>query len=74
MRYDVTKGDFVFVPKGVQHNYQSGIKGGKVLVISSSGLEKYFTEVAGILKTGRKVSIAILKGKGVTKIVSKCGN
>ena len=35
-------GDFVFIPKGVPHNYQSGPSGGKVIVISPAGLEKYF--------------------------------
>ena len=44
------KGDFVFIPKGVEHKYQSGPAGGRVLVISPAGLEKYFAEVADILK------------------------
>jgi uncharacterized RmlC-like cupin family protein len=34
--------DFVFIPKGISHIYQSGPNGRKVLVISSAGLEKYF--------------------------------
>jgi quercetin dioxygenase-like cupin family protein len=42
-------GDFVFIPKGIPHNYQSGSQGGKVLVISPAGLEGYFKEVADIL-------------------------
>jgi quercetin dioxygenase-like cupin family protein len=50
--YTAHSGDFVFVPQGVPHSYQSGIEGGKVLVVSPAGLEKYFSEVAGILKTG----------------------
>ena len=32
------KGDFVFIPKGVEHKYQSGPAGGRVLVISPAGL------------------------------------
>ena len=42
--------DFVFIPKGIPHNYQSGSNGRKVLVISSAGLEKYFKEVANVLQ------------------------
>ncbi len=48
----VTRGDFVFISKGVPHNYQSGANGGRVLVISPAGLEKYFQEVADKLKHG----------------------
>lgn len=44
--YLAKKGDFVFIPKGIEHRYQSGPAGGKVLVISPAGLEKYFAEVA----------------------------
>ncbi len=47
--YQARPGDFVFIPKGLPHNYQSGPQGGKVLVISPSGLEGYFKEVADIL-------------------------
>lgn len=43
-------GDFVFIPKGTPHNYQSGPEGGKVLVISPAGLEGYFAGVADALK------------------------
>jgi quercetin dioxygenase-like cupin family protein len=50
--YTAHCGDFVFIPQGVPHSYHSGSEGGKVLVISPAGLEKYFAEVAGILKTG----------------------
>lgn len=50
--HHVKKGDFVFVPKGTAHNYQSGPNGGKVLVISPPGLEKYFKEVADSLNVG----------------------
>ena len=46
-------GEFVFIPKGVPHKYQSGSKGGKALFISPAGLEKYFKEVADILQTGQ---------------------
>jgi quercetin dioxygenase-like cupin family protein len=46
-------GDFVFIPKGIPHNYQSGPNGGKVLVISPAGLEEYFKEVAETLETGQ---------------------
>lgn len=46
------RGDFIFIPKGIEHNYQSGPAGGRVLVISPAGLEKYFEEVAKILDAG----------------------
>ncbi|MGI0020786.1 MAG: cupin domain-containing protein [Nitrososphaera sp.] len=45
-------GDFVFIPKGVPHNYRSGPQGGRVLVVSPADLEKYFAQVAGMLKDG----------------------
>jgi quercetin dioxygenase-like cupin family protein len=47
--YHSQPGDFVFIPKGIPHNYQSGSQGGKILVISPAGLERYFKEVADIL-------------------------
>jgi mannose-6-phosphate isomerase-like protein (cupin superfamily) len=47
--YQSKTGDFVFIPKGIPHNYKSGPQGGKVLVISPAGLEGYFKEVADIL-------------------------
>jgi mannose-6-phosphate isomerase-like protein (cupin superfamily) len=47
--YQAHFGDFVFIPKDIPHNYQSGPEGGKVLVISPAGLEGYFKEVADIL-------------------------
>jgi quercetin dioxygenase-like cupin family protein len=50
--YHSQTGDFVFIPKGIPHNYQSGPTGGKVLVISPAGLEKYFKEVANTLQIG----------------------
>jgi hypothetical protein len=40
--YHAKIGDFVFIQKGITHNYKSSSKGGKVLVISPAGLEKYF--------------------------------
>ncbi|AIF83853.1 ethanolamine utilization protein [Candidatus Nitrososphaera evergladensis SR1] len=43
-------GDFVFIPKETPHNYQSGPEGGKVLVISPASLERYFADVASVLK------------------------
>jgi mannose-6-phosphate isomerase-like protein (cupin superfamily) len=54
--YHAKSGDFIFIPKGVLHNYQSGSKGGKVLVISPAGLEKYFKEVADILQQVGKLT------------------
>jgi quercetin dioxygenase-like cupin family protein len=34
--YQARPGDFVFIPKGLPNNYQSGPQGGKVRVISPS--------------------------------------
>ena len=50
--YTAGAGDFVFIPKGMPHSYHSGAKGGKVLVLSPAGLEKYFAGVADVLKIG----------------------
>ncbi len=50
--YTANVGDFVFIPKGIPHNYHSGANGGKVLVLSPAGLEKYFAGVADVLKIG----------------------
>ena len=47
--YQAHCGDFVFIPNGIPHRYQSGSQGSKVLVISPAGLEGYFKEVADIL-------------------------
>jgi hypothetical protein len=47
--YQAHHGDFVFIPKGIPHNYQSGPHDGKVLVIPPAGLEGYFKEVSDIL-------------------------
>ncbi len=51
--YQAKTGDFVFIPKGIPHNYQSGSKGGRVLVISPARLEEYFKIVAETLETGQ---------------------
>ncbi len=51
-RHTANPGDFVFIPKGLPHNYQSGPEGGTVLVLSPAGLEQYFTEAAEILTKG----------------------
>ena len=48
--YHAQRGDLVFIPKGIEHKYQSGSNGGKVLVISPAGLEKYFKEIAETLR------------------------
>jgi len=50
--YTTNPGGFVFIPKGVPHNYISGSKGGKVLVLAHAGLENYFAEVADALQVG----------------------
>jgi mannose-6-phosphate isomerase-like protein (cupin superfamily) len=50
--YHTKSGDFVFIPRGLPHNYRSGSKDGKVLVISPAGLEKYFEKVADALQAG----------------------
>ena len=54
--YIAEPGDFVLIPKGVQHCYRSGESGGKVLVISPAGLENYFSEVAAVLKADRLIT------------------
>ncbi len=51
-RYEAGAGDFVYVPKGMPHQYQSGVNGGRVLVLSPAGLERYFSEVAELLWVG----------------------
>jgi quercetin dioxygenase-like cupin family protein len=65
--YLAAPGDFVYIPKGVKHQYQSGAKGGTVLVLSPAGLERYFTEVADLLRVGTitwEVEQAIAKQYG----------
>ena len=51
--YNVVKRVSALIPKRIPRNYQSGPNGGKVLVISSAGLEKYFKEVANVLQIGQ---------------------
>jgi quercetin dioxygenase-like cupin family protein len=45
-------GYFVFVPRGAPHGYTVGPHGGRVLVITPAGLERYFAEVADRLAHG----------------------
>jgi quercetin dioxygenase-like cupin family protein len=47
-----TAGSFVFVPRGAPHGYTVGPNGGRVLVITPAGLERYFAEVADRLAHG----------------------
>ena len=58
--------DFVFIPRNILHNYQSGLNGGKVLVISPAELEKYYKEVADIPHTRNEIQwdaeVAIPRG------------
>jgi quercetin dioxygenase-like cupin family protein len=41
-----TAGSFVFVPRGAPHCYSVGPAGGRVLVVTPAGLERYFAEAA----------------------------
>jgi quercetin dioxygenase-like cupin family protein len=54
--YVAQAGDFVLIPKGIPHSYCSGEEGGKVLVISPAGLEKYFVGVAEVLKANASIT------------------
>jgi quercetin dioxygenase-like cupin family protein len=47
-----TAGSFVFVPRGTPHSYTVGPAGGRVLVVTPAGLERYFAEVAERLGQG----------------------
>jgi quercetin dioxygenase-like cupin family protein len=47
-----TPGAFVFVPRGAPHGYTVGPAGGRVLVVTPAGLERYFAEVADRLALG----------------------
>jgi quercetin dioxygenase-like cupin family protein len=47
-----TAGSFVFVPRGAAHGYTVGPAGGRVLVITPAGLERYFAEVEDRLAQG----------------------
>lgn len=65
--YEASPGDFVYIPQGVTHQYQSGTSGGTVLVLSPAGLERYFTEISNLLRIGTvtwKVEQAIAKQYG----------
>lgn len=43
--YQAHLGECVFIPKRVPHNYRSGPQGGKALVITPAGIEKYFKKL-----------------------------
>jgi quercetin dioxygenase-like cupin family protein len=45
-------GSFIFVPRGAPHRYTVGPKGGRVLVVTPAGLERYFAEVADRVASG----------------------
>jgi quercetin dioxygenase-like cupin family protein len=45
-KFEGIEGSFIFVPQGAVHNYTVGEKGGRLLVVSPSGLERYFREVS----------------------------
>jgi quercetin dioxygenase-like cupin family protein len=47
-----TAGSFVFVPRGAPHGYTVGPAGGRVLVVTPAGLERYFADVADRLANG----------------------
>jgi quercetin dioxygenase-like cupin family protein len=47
-----TPGAFIFVPRGAAHAYTVGPQGGRVLVVTPAGLERYFAEVADQLSRG----------------------
>jgi quercetin dioxygenase-like cupin family protein len=47
-----TAGSFVFVPCGAAHGYTVGPAGGRVLVVTPAGLERYFAEVADRMAQG----------------------
>ncbi len=47
-----TAGSFVFVPRGMSHGYTVGSVGGRVLVVTPAGLDRYFSEVADRLAEG----------------------
>ena len=59
-------GDFVFIPKVIPHRLQVGRSGGKMLVISPTGLENYFKKVASAIQTGKitweleKIKLAVM--------------
>src|SRR5258708_32993851 len=47
-----TAGSFVFVPRCAPHGYTVDPAGGRALVVTPAGLERYFAEVAGRLVNG----------------------
>jgi quercetin dioxygenase-like cupin family protein len=47
-----TAGSFVFVPRGAPHGYTVGPHGGRILVVTPAGLDRYFAEVADRLTHG----------------------
>jgi len=51
-KFEGIEGSFIFVPQGAVHNYSVGEKGGRLLVVSPSGLERYFREVSQRLIQG----------------------
>lgn len=51
-QFEGIEGSFIFVPQGAVHKYTVGAKGGRLLVVSPSGLERYFREVSQILVQG----------------------
>jgi quercetin dioxygenase-like cupin family protein len=57
--HKASKGDTVFAPRDVPHNYKCVSKtGGRLLVvISPAGFEKFFEEISGMTDIGRVVEI-----------------
>jgi quercetin dioxygenase-like cupin family protein len=49
------EGSFVFVPRGMSHAYTVGPTGGRLLVVTPAGLERYFADVADRLANGTRV-------------------
>ncbi len=50
-------GQAVVVPVGAAHRYESGPTGGRALVVTPPGLERYFQAVAARLAAGEAVSL-----------------
>lgn len=51
-QFEGIEDSFIFVPQGAVHKYTVGAKGGRLLVVPPSGLERYFREVSQILVQG----------------------
>jgi quercetin dioxygenase-like cupin family protein len=51
-RFEGVQGSFIFVPQGAVHKYTVGAEGGRLLVVTPSGLERYFREVSQPLVQG----------------------